>query len=236
MKPVLVGLCGAVILGIGSVVLVSVPVTEEVNVAAAAKVSTVQVSAKKSPAQVRYTSAMSIAKKLSVKGRAPKTGYERSNFGSGWATVRGCDMRNRILARDLTKLKFKDSRKCVVISGVLNDQYTGKRINFVRGNRTSYKVQIDHVVARSDSWQKGAQKWPKVTRRAFANDPLNLLAADGPANASKGDGATATWLPPTKKFRCPYVARQVEVKTKYKVWVTQAEQSAMVRVLKPCAG
>ena len=236
MKAVLVGLCGAVIFGIGSVLLVSVPITEEVNAATATEVSTVQVSAKKSPAQVRYTSAMGKAKKLTVKGRAAKTGYKRSNYGSGWATVKGCDMRNRILARDLTKLKFKDSQKCVVVSGVLNDQYTGKKINFVRGNKTSYKVQIDHVVALSDSWQKGAQKWSKVTRRAFANDPLNLLAADGPANASKGDGDTATWLPPNKKFRCPYVARQVDVKAKYEVWVTRAEQSAMVRVLKPCAG
>ena len=236
MKAVLVGLCGAVIFGIGSVLLVSVPITEEVNAATATEVSTVQVSAKKSPAQVRYTSAMGKAKKLTVKGRAAKTGYQRSNFGSGWATVKGCDMRNRILARDLTKLKFKDSKRCVVVSGVLNDKYTGKRINFVRGNKTSYKVQIDHVVALSDSWQKGAQKWSKVTRRAFANDPLNLLAADGPANASKGDGDTATWLPPNKKFRCPYVARQVDVKAKYEVWVTRAEQSAMVRVLKPCAG
>jgi hypothetical protein len=95
-------------------------------------------------------------------------------------------------------------------------------------------VQIDHVVALSDSWQKGAQQWDTATREAFANDPLNLLAADGPLNQQKGDGDTATWLPPNDAFRCAYVARQVGVKHAYGLWVTRAEQEAMVRVLTGC--
>ena len=95
-------------------------------------------------------------------------------------------------------------------------------------------MQIDHVVALSDSWQKGAQQWDAATREAFANDPLNLLAVDGPLNQQKGDGDTATWLPPNKAFRCAYVARQVGVKYTYGLWVTQAEQDAMVRVLSTC--
>lgn len=70
---------------------------------------------------------------------------------------------------------------------------------------------------------------------AFANDPLNLLAVDAGANRSKGDGDTATWLPPNKAYRCTYVARQVAVKKKYKVWVTAAERDAMVQVLSKCA-
>ena len=95
-------------------------------------------------------------------------------------------------------------------------------------------MQIDHVVALSDSWQKGAQQWDTAKREAFANDPLNLLAADGPLNQQKGDGDTATWLPPNKAFRCAYVARQVGVKYTYGLWVTQAEQDAMVGVLSTC--
>jgi hypothetical protein len=90
------------------------------------------------------------------------------------------------------------------------------------------------VVALSDAWQKGAQGWTGTRRTAFANDPLNLLAVDGPLNMQKGDGDTATWLPPNRPYRCPYVARQVAVKVTYGLWVTQAEKNAMATVLSVC--
>jgi len=95
-------------------------------------------------------------------------------------------------------------------------------------------VQVDHVVALSDAWQKGAQPWNLEQRTAFANDPLNLLAIDGPSNASKAAGDAATWLPPSKPYRCSYVARQVAVKVKYEVWVTAAEREAIARILGTC--
>lgn len=58
------------------------------------------------------------------------------------------------------------------------------------------------MVALPDAWQKGAQAWDLTTRTAFANDPLNLLATDGPTNSAKGDGDAATSLPPSTTFRC----------------------------------
>src|SRR5690606_37862604 len=66
------------------------------------------------------------------------------------------------------------------------------------------------------------------------NDPLNLLAVDGSANAQKSDGDAATWLPKNREFRCAYVARQVGVKATYGLWVTQAEHDAIARVLSAC--
>ena len=71
-------------------------------------------------------------------------------------------------------------------------------------------------------------------REQIATDPLNLLAVDGQANQKKSDGDAATWLPPNKKFRCQYVARQVSVKYKYKLWVTEAEKEAIKQVLSNC--
>ena len=59
---------------------------------------------------------------------------------------------------------------------------------------------------------------------------------DGSANQQKGDGDAATWLPSNKLFRCQYVARQVAVKTKYRLWVTQAEKDVMFGVLAACPG
>lgn len=174
---------------------------------------------------------------LDVKGRAPKTGYDREEFGPAWADVdhNGCDTSNDILARDLTDETFKPgTHDCVVLTGTLADPYSGRTIAFQRGQDTSSAVQIDHLVALSDAWQKGAQQWDDATRQAFANDPLNLLAADGPLNSQKGAGDTATWLPPSTAFRCTYVARQVAVKHTYGLWVTQAERDAMLTVLSTC--
>lgn len=176
--------------------------------------------------------ATDILDKLPVKGRAPKTGYTRAQFGDGWAVTNGCDTRNIILHRDLTNIQVDN--KCDVISGILNDPYTGKTINFVRGSGTSADVQIDHVVAISDAWQKGAQQLSSADRIRLANDPLELLAVDGPANQQKSDGDAATWLPSYKPFRCQYIARQIAVKQEYTLWVTQAEKDAMTAILSSC--
>jgi hypothetical protein len=176
---------------------------------------------------------------IPVKGRAAKTGYSRDQFGQAWADTdrNGCDTRNDILRRDLSDLALKPgTRDCVVLSGVLNDPYTAALINFLRGSNTSDAVQIDHVVALSDAWQKGAQQLTADQRLAFGNDPLNLLAVDGPANQQKSDGDAATWLPANKPYRCDYVARQIAVKSRYALWVTQAEHDAMARILGGCPG
>ncbi|WP_199582544.1 HNH endonuclease family protein [Blastococcus sp. TF02-09] len=183
------------------------------------------------------TSALAALATLEVKGRAPRTGYDREQFGSGWVDTdrNGCDTRNDVLARDLTGETFKPgTRDCVVLTGTLADPYSGRTIEFRRGQDTSDDVQIDHVVALSDAWQKGAQQWDAGRRTAFANDPLNLLAVDGPLNMQKGDGDAATWLPPTTSFRCTYVARQIAVKIRYGAWVTAAEKNTMATVLSSC--
>lgn len=170
---------------------------------------------------------------LAVKGRAPKTGYKRSEFGDGWAKVGSCDMRNIMLKRYLVDYKLADNG-CIVLSGKLEDVYTATTIQFTRGASTSDDVQIDHVVALSDSWQKGAQGLSFERRVQLANDPLNLLPVEGDANQKKGDSDAASWLPPNKNFRCAYVARQIAVKSKYSLWVTEAEKAAMKRVLNGC--
>ena len=171
---------------------------------------------------------------IKIKGRAPKSGYERTQYGNGWAEIDGCDTRNIILHRDLENLVVGDG--CKVLSGVLKDPYTGKTIDFKRGADSSGDIQIDHVVALSDAWQKGAQLLTKERREQLANDPLELLAVDGPANQQKGDGDAATWLPSNKAFRCQYVARQIAVKAKYGLWMTQAEYDVIEHLLDTCPG
>ena len=181
--------------------------------------------------------ALAVLETLPVKGRAPKTGYSRAAFGQSWADVdrNGCDTRNDILKRDMTSIVFKPkTRNCVVLSGTLIDRYSGEMINFVRGNVSSMEVQIDHVVALSNSWQTGAFKLSIAQRTALANDPLNLFAVKGRLNLQKSDGDAATWVPPMKSFRCAYVAQQIAVKAKYELWVVAPEKAAMSAILAQC--
>ena len=175
---------------------------------------------------------------LEIKGRAPKTGYQRSEFGDAWTDDvnvagghNGCDTRNDILRRDLIDVV---GNGCVVFAGILNDPYTGTTVDFQRGEGTSSLVQIDHMVALSDAWQKGAAQWDELRRQDFANDPRNLQSTLGWINQQKGDGDAATWLPPDKSYRCVYVSRIVDVKSAYGLWVTQAEHDAIARVLDQC--
>ena len=201
-------------------------------------VSTIPQNAQATPfAAATEVTASSALATLAVKGRAPKTGYTRAQFGQAWADVdrNGCDTRNDMLKRDLTKIEYKvKTRDCVVLTGVLVDRYSGETINFIRGNVTSMEVQIDHVVALSNAWQTGAFKLTLIQRTALANDPMNLFAVKGRLNLQKSDGDAATWLPPLKSFRCAYVAQQIAVKAKYSLWVTAPEKEAMTRILTSC--
>ena len=190
-----------------------------------------------SSAEAAKSVAETLLDSLAVKGRAPKTGYTRAQFGQSWADINrnGCDTRNDILKRDLTAIVFRTgTRDCVVESGVLVDPYSGTTIEFVKGNVTSMAVQIDHVVALSNAWQTGAFKLTLAKRTEFANDPDNLLAVQGRLNSQKGEGDAATWLPPLKSYRCTYVSKQIAVKAKYGLWVTAPEKAAMKTILGKC--
>ena len=179
--------------------------------------------------------ALTVLNSISVKGRAAKTGYTRAQF-THWSDLdrNGCDARNDTLKRDLTEVIYKaGTRDCKVISGLLLDPYSGKVITF---SSTKSTIDIDHVVALSNAWQTGAAYFDKTKRQQIANDPLNLLAVDFSLNRQKGDGDAATWLPPLKSYRCDYVARQIAVKAKYGLWVTQPEKIAIIKLLEKCEG
>ena len=170
-------------------------------------------------------------KTVSLSNRA----YARTqDFGKAWVDVdsNGCKTRDDILIRDLTKEVVGSG--CQVKSGVLKDPYTGSTINFVRGVRTSLAVQIDHVIPLHLAWQLGAYKWNFGKRVTFANDPVNLIATDGPTNGSKSDSGPDEWLPPSSKYRCTYVIRFIRVAFLYQVGITKAMRTAMTSTLNSC--
>ena len=133
---------------------------------------------------------------LEVASSVDNSGYDCELFGSGWLDTddNGCDTRNVILLRDLIDVTI-DSDGCRVLSGTLNDSYTGNTVAFVRGQQTSSDVQIDHLIPLSRAWAMGADEWNEQTRRAFANDPANLFAVGGAVNNNKSDQGIESWTP-----------------------------------------
>jgi hypothetical protein len=164
-----------------------------------------------------------------VKGRSAKTGYSRAAFGAAWIDVdeNGCNTRDDVLAATLIGVQQVG---CDVVAGTLRDNYTEVTIDI----NDPAGIDVDHMVALADAWQKGASRWPAAKRIAFANDPLNLQPTLSAVNSAKGASDVASWLPPNRAYRCEFVARIIAVKTKYELWVTQPEAEAMLQVLSRC--
>lgn len=165
----------------------------------------------------------------------PAEPYARSRFGTAWADVdgNGCSTREDMLARDLAD-PVRDDDGCTVLTGTLNDRYTGQVLPFRRGPTTSARIQVDHVVALADAWRTGAWAWDDAQRTRLANDPANLLAVDGPTNKDKGAQDASTWLPPHEPFQCQYAVLRVRVRATYGLALAPGERDALRRALGTC--
>ncbi|SJN12174.1 hypothetical protein FM113_14165 [Leucobacter sp. 7(1)] len=160
--------------------------------------------------------------------------YDRARFGQAWfdADRNGCDTRNDVLRRDLVDVELKPgTRGCKVLAGRLDDWYSGTTLDFVAGQQTSERVQIDHVVPLSWAWKHGAAQWESDALRAFANDPANLVATSGQQNRQKSDSGPADWMPADATAHCAYVERFTGVLVAYELGITERERAAIDRVL-----
>ncbi len=192
------------------------------------------------PPPSRYDIARQQLKNLPVRGWDRTSDFQRYQFGEAWSDDvnvefghNGCNTRDDILRRDLKDLVVRPFT-CFAQSGTLTDPYTGNVIPFVRGPESSKAIEIDHVVALADAWYKGARAWDPQRRLDFANDPRNLLAVSPKANFDKAFRDAASWLPPNEAFRCDFVARQIDVKTAYGLWLSAKEKKALTDVLARC--
>ncbi|WP_024802455.1 HNH endonuclease family protein [Nocardia sp. BMG51109] len=163
-------------------------------------------------------------------------------FGPAWSDDHdgpggrdGCDTRNGVLARQLSAIRYRPgTRDCVVIAGVLQDPYTGRRIDFDKVRPR--EVQIDHIYPLAAAWDMGASNWPLPQRVRFANDTdFTLLAVDGATNEDKGDSTPADWLPPARAYRCFYAGRYLTAATQYGLPITSADHDTLQRVSRGCS-
>lgn len=108
------------------------------------------------------TTAMALLETLPIKGRAPKTGYDRvGQFGTAWLDVdrNGCDTRNDILARDLDP-ETKNG-PCKVMTGTLNDRTQAP---------SSTSCAARHLDGRADRSRCGAHE--RMGDRRPATHPM----------------------------------------------------------------
>lgn len=182
--------------------------------------------------------------------------YDRvGQFGDAWQydfDHSGCRTRADILQRDMYNYSFKDKKGCEVAEGYLAyDPYTGARDVYADSQFLATKLDVEHIVALEDVCFSGACKWEKdgsvgnpalgiadgaqERREQIANDPLNLIIVDGPQNSSKGGSTFDKWsIPRNAEWRCEEVMRQVDVKSKYNLTVSDSEKSAMTAQIATC--
>jgi Protein of unknown function (DUF1524) len=171
---------------------------------------------------------------LTTAARGPRVKEARDLFGPAWKDVdkTHCDQRNEALARALRDRVFRDGSRCVVISGVLDDPYSGQAIQFQRGRSL---IDIDHVVPLGHAIRVGAAGWTQAQREAFAGDlDLELLPVSASLNRQKGDAPPDGWLPPNKTYRCAYALRWIQIKTEWHLTITDAERATLTRLIAQC--
>jgi hypothetical protein len=129
------------------------------------------------------------------------------------------------------------TKRCpdAVVTGVLDDPYTGSVISFQRGAKTGEAVQIDHVVPLAYAWDMGAYAWTDPQRQRFANDPDELLAVQGKANDDKGDSPPGKWMPSNRAFDCRYATIWITVSRKYNLPVDPASSTVLRRAKETCS-
>jgi uncharacterized low-complexity protein len=165
------------------------------------------------------------------------TTYSRDAFGTGWADPdhNGCDARQDATARAVTHVDTRTSR-CQITTGTIHDTYSDRDYPAA----ATRDFDVDHVVALADAWRSGASTWTPTRRRAFANDPAELILTTAHTNRSKSDQGPDTWAPTSHTGACWYAARYAAVKYLWGLTPdpdhAEAERAAIETTLAGCTG
>lgn len=188
-------------------------------------------AASQRPQQRQIGAARDQLGELRVAAEGSGSGYKRDRFGQRWKDTdhNGCDQRNDVLARDLVEVRKRG--RCIVLSGLLHDPYSGKDITFDKSDAA--EVQIDHLYPLALAWRMGADDWSEDRREAFANDHDNLLAVWGTPNRQKSDSGPGEWKP-QRSFQCAYAVRYVAVAAEYRLPVSRGDHDALAGFLDRC--
>jgi DNA uptake protein ComE-like DNA-binding protein len=162
-----------------------------------------------------------------------RVGYERRLFPH-WLDVNGsgCTTRQDMLFAAVIGFPQVDLfDRCVIVEGDWWSMYDG-----VLHQGGPGEVDVDHVVALGEAWDSGAWSWDEPRRRAFANDPDNLVVVTASSNRSKGDRDVGEWRPPRREAWCVMAGMVVRVKARYALSVDRVEAQALLAMLDTCSG
>ena len=151
-------------------------------------------------------------------------GYDRDLFRH-WidADGDGCDTRREVLIAESTTPVSVGSG-CSLNGGTWVSAFDGV------STTDASKFDVDHFVPLAEAWRSGAHSWDSTTRQNFANDlgyEMSLIAVSASSNRSKSDRDPSKWMPPSSSFKCEYVYRWIQVKTRWKLTVDSAEANAL---------
>lgn len=220
------------------------------TVGACAANSTVDFERLPQTTEPRITVMLDQVKTVSARPQTP--GYDRSCspgdgcvFGPAWSDDHngldghnGCDTRNDVLKRQLTKVVLRTvPRGCsAVAAGDLVDPYTGATIHFIKSNGGA--VEIDHVYPLALAWAMGANGWVPQRRVDFANDQANLVATAKAINRAKSDKGPAEWLADDDfpaQYHCAYAVQILTIALGYDLPITDADVDAIRSTAGSCS-
>ena len=171
---------------------------------------------------------------LPVGNRSHHNTYDRDEWDHWVDDDRDCEnARAEVLIAESRRSVTYRANGCTVDTGLWVGPWGGR--TFTQASQ----VDIDHHVPLYNAHISGGHAWNRNRKRAYANDlalASALQATENGVNRAKGAGAPDEWKPPVQASWCRYAQDWVEVKHKYSLQVTQAEQSALSSMLDTCTG
>jgi hypothetical protein len=168
---------------------------------------------------------------LSVDDRPSPQGDYRREEWPHWADVdgNGCDARqDALIAWSIVPATVNRAGTCKVVAGSWVSPYDLKASN------NSGDFDVDHLVPLANAFDSGGWSWSTERRRAFANNPGELVVASASSNRSKGADTPDQWRPPNRDSWCAYADGWVKVKSSWGLTVTTAERDALGQMLDTC--
>ena len=110
---------------------------------------------------------------------------------------------------------------CRVVGGLWKLPYSGG------STKKASQIDIDHIIPLKWAHGHGGDRWSDAKKKAFANDPENLMATSSSANRSNGAKGPDQWMPAINK--CSYAQRWEGLIEKYGLLITNGEMVAIGR-------
>lgn len=168
---------------------------------------------------------------LAVDDRPNPVGTYRREDWPHWVDPdgNGCDARqDALIAWSVAPATVNRAGTCKVVAGSWISPYDGRATN----NPSDFDV--DHLVPLENAFTSGGWRWTAAQRRAFANQPSELVVASASSNRSKGSRAPNEWRPTDRSSWCAYADGWVAIKQQWSLTVTTAERDALGQMLDTC--